>query len=167
MEFHYKFVCSLCRHTLFVPVVHLHITYAALHWDQNLDKVVFVYCINSHEPNIIGIFWNCAWVKSAPVKSIFKNLTFLFDFKMFVSRVGWVPGLALVPPFAWQTCPYLQRSPKLWIPSAPLQWFRNPDNKTNVWDPVKEEWGCITPMPGYSLFLELRSRTTDARWLNP
>ena len=40
---------------------------------------------------------------------------------MFVSRVGWLPGLALVPAFAWQMCPYLQRSPKLWIPSAPLQ----------------------------------------------
>ena len=31
-------------------------------------------------------------------------------------------------PFAWWTCQYLQRSPKSWIPSAPLQWFRNPDN---------------------------------------
>ena len=52
---------------------------------------------------------------------------------MFVSRVGWVPGFALVPHFAWRTCPYLQRSPKSWIPSAPfnLQWcFRNPDELT-------------------------------------
>ena len=79
----------MSTHTVrMVPVVHLHITYAALHWDQNLDKIVFVHCINLHEPNIIGIFWNCAWVKSAPVKSIFKNLTFLFDFKMFVCFKG-------------------------------------------------------------------------------
>ena len=46
--------------------------------------------------------------------------------------MGWVPGLARVPPFAWRTCPYLQRSPKLWIPSAPLQWFRNPDESLKV-----------------------------------
>ena len=25
---------------------------------------------------------------------------------LFVSRVGWVPGLAPVPPFAWRTCSY-------------------------------------------------------------
>ena len=24
---------------------------------------------NQHEPNIFGIFWNCAWVKTAPLKS--------------------------------------------------------------------------------------------------
>ena len=26
---------------------------------------------------------------------------------LFVSRVGWVPGLVLVPPLAWRTCSYL------------------------------------------------------------
>ena len=44
---------------------------------------------------------------------------------LFVSRVGWVLG----PPFAWRTCLYLQRSPKLWIPSALSRWFRNLDNQ--------------------------------------
>ena len=33
----------MSTHTVrMVPVVHLHITYAAPHWDQNLDKVVFL-----------------------------------------------------------------------------------------------------------------------------
>ena len=41
-------------------------------------------------------------------------------------------GLPRFTPFAWRTYPYLQRTPKLWIPSAPLQWFRKPDNNCMI-----------------------------------
>ena len=65
--------------------------------------------------------------------------------QLFVSSVGWVLGLAPVPPFAWRTCPYLQRSsPKLWIPSAPLQWFRNRDKKPCSILSSKLALACLT-----------------------
>mgnify|MGYP006864276057 CR=1 FL=1 len=59
------------------------------------------------------------------LEKLSKNFNFLnIQVCLFVSRVGWVPGLPSSP-FA---CVYLQISPKSRISSAPLLWFGNPDN---------------------------------------
>ena len=50
---------------------------------------------------------------------------------LFVSRVAWVPVHALVFPLCLANMFVFAE-----IPSTPLQWFRNADNKTNAWDPV-------------------------------
>ena len=48
---------------------------------------------------------------------MFPSVFILSALYLFVSRVGCVLGLAPIPPLAWRRCPYLQRSPKMWISS--------------------------------------------------
>ena len=97
-----------------------------------LDWPFFTYF--SPRPNVSNLFLLVACHRTTPFSSDSMTFDFYFDgdgffygqvFSMkltesfdsdcesswdnvclFVSRVGWVPGLAPVPPFAWRMCPY-------------------------------------------------------------
>ena len=47
------------------------------------------------------------------ILNLWNKVIYLQHVCMFVSRVGWVPWFARVPPFSWWTCPYLQTIPKV------------------------------------------------------
>ena len=111
---------------------------------------------NSNAGLILASFtaFTIVWLRSAGTwKYRNKELEMVCLFACLFQGWDGILGLAPVPPFAWQRCPYFQRSPKSWIPFAPLQWFGNPDNyfrngilfQKNFWSNVKKNCftGCL------------------------